>query len=372
VRLTPALAALSFVALFVVVAGGWAWLLAAAKAVVTWRWLPAQMCADLSAALVALRLNPRLPLVSSEPRRPVPWALFDLVILLGLWLVASLTVSVVLHQGDWLKRGGDMENLALAERETLIVANVVISLLIVGVGLPLVALRTGATLRDFGWSPQHVLSDIRFGLIAFVMLAPPVYALQGVLVSVWKKSTHPLVEMFRETPDPMLFFMLLLTAGIVAPVFEELIFRVLLQGFLEKAFGFRGRSHELLFGNGSRTDASATGHQETISGVVIESPDANPYAPPAMVAVEGEQLQADLSDEQSPSGSLAWMPIGISSSVFALLHYSHGPDWVPLILLAAGMGYLYQRTHRLLPSLTVHVLLNCLSMWGLWVQVKAG
>jgi membrane protease YdiL (CAAX protease family) len=35
------------------------------------------------------------------------------------------------------------------------------------------------------------------------------------------------------------------------------------------------------------------------------------------------------------------------------------------------MGYLYQRTHRLLPSLTVHSLLNGVSLWALWVQVHA-
>jgi hypothetical protein len=32
------------------------------------------------------------------------------------------------------------------------------------------------------------------------------------------------------------------------------------------------------------------------------------------------------------------------------------------------MGYLYQRTHRQVPSLVVHALLNSLSMWGLWLQ----
>jgi membrane protease YdiL (CAAX protease family) len=37
-----------------------------------------------------------------------------------------------------------------------------------------------------------------------------------------------------------------------------------------------------------------------------------------------------------------------------------------------GLGYLYQRTHRLMPSLVVHSLLNAISMWGLWVTVKQG
>ena len=77
-------------------------------------------------------------------------------------------------------------------------------------------------------------------------------------------------------------------------------------------------------------------------------------------------------EQQRLRGILAWLPIGVSSAIFALLHFSHGPDWVPLLLLAAGMGYLYQRTHRLVPSLTVHGLLNAFSMWGLWVQVNSG
>ena len=42
------------------------------------------------------------------------------------------------------------------------------------------------------------------------------------------------------------------------------------------------------------------------------------------------------------------------------------------MFLAAGLGYLYRRTHRLLPSLIVHAALNSLSLWGLWVQVNEG
>jgi membrane protease YdiL (CAAX protease family) len=68
----------------------------------------------------------------------------------------------------------------------------------------------------------------------------------------------------------------------------------------------------------------------------------------------------------------AWLPIAISSIIFALLHYSHGPDWIPLTLLAMGIGYVYQRTHRLVPGLVVHAVLNSLSLSGLWLQVQEG
>jgi len=101
--------------------------------------------------------------------------------------------------------------------------------------------------------------------------------------------------------------------------------------------------------------------------------DSNPYAPAQIVDQSSEIPRAELADQQPElQGPAAWLPIAVSSAIFALLHYSHGPDWIPLLLLAGGMGYLYQRTHRLLPSLVVHSLLNSLSMWGLWVAVKEG
>ena len=118
----------------------------------------------------------------------------------------------------------------------LIGGNMAISLLMVAVGLPLVALRTrrhAARLRLV--AARTVAGDLRLGLIGFVMLAPPVYAMQGLLVYFWQPSKHPLMEMFKASPDPGFFALLFVAAAIVAPLFEELMFRVLLQGFLEKA-----------------------------------------------------------------------------------------------------------------------------------------
>ena len=69
----------------------------------------------------------------------------------------------------------------------------------------------------------------------------------------------------------------------------------------------------------------------------------------------------------------AWLgdvtPIAISSAIFAALHYTHGPDWIPLFGLALGLGYLYRRTHRITPGLVVHLLLNLVSMLALCVEI---
>jgi membrane protease YdiL (CAAX protease family) len=38
------------------------------------------------------------------------------------------------------------------------------------------------------------------------------------------------------------------------------------------------------------------------------------------------------------------------------------PDPIPLFVLALGLGYLYRQTHRILPCIVVHLLLNACSL----------
>jgi membrane protease YdiL (CAAX protease family) len=372
VLVSLAAAALSLVALTVFALGSWLWLLAAVRAALTWQWLPGSAAERIAAAVAALGVSPRLPLVAWRSRGPVPWAFFDLLALVGIWLVGSLAASIILHQSGWLP-AGDVEKLSLTERQALIVGNVAIELAILAIGLPLIALRAGATLRDFGWPASDFWSDVKLGLIGFAMLAPPVYAIQGLLVYFWQPSKHPLTEMFKGTPDAGFFALLVFTAVVVAPLFEELMFRVVLQGFLEKAFDFRGELHELFFGTVNRLAIEPLLVAElSVPGGAAVAIDPNPYAPSEALIADAQLASDRQLDQPELRGWRAWLPIAISSSIFALLHYSHGPDWIPLLVLAAGMGYLYQRTHRLLPSLIVHMLLNGLSMWGLWVQVYEG
>ena len=65
-------------------------------------------------------------------------------------------------------------------------------------------------------------------------------------------------------------------------------------------------------------------------------------------------------------------PVLLSAALFAGLHWSHGPDPIPLFVLAVGLGYLYQRTHRILPCIIVHLLLNSCTMAILLLELLAG
>jgi membrane protease YdiL (CAAX protease family) len=382
-EVSAAATAFLFVGFALFMASIWAWLLVALRMAISRGWLPARLALRAADLLTSLSLPAKLPLVPWHIRRAVPWGLIDLILLFGIWVVASLAAELVLRQFGLVRVGTKMESLALAQRKALIVANMLISLSIVGAGLPVVALRTRASRRDVGWSAGHLLSDLRLGGIGFIMLAPPVYALQGLLVQLWKPSKHPLIEMFKGTPDPAFFVLLFISAALIAPLFEELIFRVVIQGYLEKWCNFAATPRELFLGS-DRTLPLALGEGRDERGLIGQSSqifypagasvDPNPYASPTTGGTE--VIHAALADgpTEQPElrGRWAWLPIFISSAIFALLHYSHGPDWVPLFLLAAGMGYLYQRTHRLVPSLIVHALLNAFSLWGLWVQVQAG
>jgi membrane protease YdiL (CAAX protease family) len=373
VQVTFAAVGLGLVASAVLVLCFWAWLISAAKAALSWGWIRGSTAADVERFIHSLGFSPRLPLVGWTPRSAVPWAVVDLVIVVGMYFVAVVAVDFGMRELGWLPdRTTAMSKLSLDERQRFMAVNMVVSVFVCLVGLLLAAIRSGASARDFGFSWREMWSDLRLGLIAFVMLAPPVYALQGLLVYFWKQSKHPVMEMFKDAPDAGFFAVLFVSAAIVAPIVEELLFRVLLQGFLEKAYSFRGDAWELFFGGRAKGEVMECSLAlDSGAGPVPALPlDGNTYAPPQATLVEGT-AESILAEQPELRGTAAWAPIGITSAIFAVLHFSHGPDWIPLFFLAAGMGYLYQRTHRVLPSLTVHALLNGLSMWGLWVQVQS-
>ena len=61
-----------------------------------------------------------------------------------------------------------------------------------------------------------------------------------------------------------------------------------------------------------------------------------------------------------------WFPIVVSSVAFGLAHFGYGPEPVPLFFLALVLGFVYQRTHRIVPSIVTHALFNLFNMVILW------
>ena len=306
------------------------------------------------------------PAVPYESRNSVPWGLLDFLMIFLAALVIQAAMSPMLPKPHYAIRVGieagaavggapgaqvDFDELGL---DRIGVVSVV-SLAVWAVSLVLLHWRSGATARDIGL--PVVSGDIRLGFVAFCLLSIPVFLIQFLLSQKFPETKHPLIDALLANPNNTFFAVAGFAAVIVAPIVEEFLFRVYLQGWLENLAVLRqdrlsNRLHPPDFPSRVFWGTVAR-YQEDVNLVSseLETTDDMPGVP---------------SLDMRP----AWWPIVVSSSLFAVAHYGHGPAPIPLFFLALGLGYLYQRTHRVWPGITVHCLVNLTSLCLLWVHVQ--
>lgn len=274
-------------------------------------------------------------LVRFQPTRQVPWTLMDILVFVYVFLLLQLGGSGAVRILLGLGMNIDMDQAPLGVRAALMLVGATATLVTTLVSVMLVRWMTGATWQDLGVEGRFLIHDVGLGCAAFVLLAPPVYALQALLVQ-WFPSEHPLIKLLQERPDPVFLGVSAFAAVIVAPIAEEYFFRVLLQGWLHKLHRSGGAIASwirILPPSNSRTLVGPS-----------ETPDTQPSSDPASVGT--------------------W-PVFASAALFAVLHVTHGPDPIALFVLALGLGYLYRQTHRILPCIVVHLLLNLCSLTAL-------
>ncbi len=161
----------------------------------------------------------------------------------------------------------------------------------------------------------------------------------------------------HQHPDPLFFLVSAFAAVLVAPFAEEYLFRGLLQGWLENIAAGLPAVH----------GAPVNGTDDGEPAVAGASEPSSHFAPR-----HDAEKEIELGDARSPGiRGPAW-PILVSALVFALMHWSHGPDPIPLFFFAVGLGFLYRQTHRLMPCIVVHLLLNGLTLLSMYVSVVYG
>lgn len=292
---------------------------------------------------VAVRLWRREAVLPYEPRDPVPWGGIDLAVVVGaIIFLQGLSLGVAVKWSG-VEMPNSWNNLDAQERFVVLTANVAANVLTLLAATLILFCQTAAGWRDLGVDPRRAPYDLRCGVIAFAAAAPVVFGLQW-LVTHFVPYQHDLVTAIQEKNDAAMWAVAALSAVVVAPVFEEFFFRVLLQGWLEKI--------ELRLTRGVESD--------------LENPESavDDLAQPPVVGPAGVPLGMF-------GLSLGMLPVVISSTLFALMHWGQGGAPIPLFVLALVLGYLYQRTHRILPSLTVHVLLNSVSLAVFFIEPKA-
>lgn len=314
------------------------------------------------------------------PRWPVPWGA------MGAFLAVAI---VVLGMLDQMVASAPADEVAAA-RVVESSENYIQKLLLGGaMSLGLVALMgwvlsraVGATLADLGLptSREQFWQDMRLGALATLASLLPVYALQLVVVEgLGLETEHPILVLVSEQPSVGLLLAMSFAAVIVTPVFEEFVFRLLFQGWLERiedeALALAGK---LRVGKAKEeteeepTDASAT-YEEALADP--ESPYASPFGeqtPEVIRRLRGRKGAPPVPPEITVAGlPHGWGPILISSFVFAMMHLNQGSAPFGLFVFALTLGYLYQRTHRVTPSIAAHMTFNLISVVLVWLASLA-
>lgn len=303
-----------------------------------------------------------------EPRRRPPWgpAAGLLALLMTLMGIAN---AVAMRVGE-VPSGEFSPNQFAANQFQM-------SLLQIGFAVAIVAalvLAAGASLRDLGW-PESIAqagSDVRLGIWIALASMVPLYALQ--LAAMWVLRIppgHPLLDQMASTPNAWVFAAVMFAAVVAAPLFEEVVFRLLLQGGLERwedehvawPLSYLRRQPRLdLAAHESAVEITEEGHCIATGGELIaDAPTPEGHTP---VAPGGLGVVPGLGH--------GWAPILASSFVFAVAHLGNGPSPIALFVFALFLGYAYQRTNRLLPSMVAHMVLNLISVTVMILSAGGG
>ncbi len=211
-------------------------------------------------------------------------------------------------------------------------------------------------------------------------------------------AAHPLIVLLHGRHSLAGLLVCVLSAVVVAPVVEEFLFRLLLQGWLERLEGRLRRA--------ARLPARLVGTAPVVASSLLFAsmhyrrpaplPDAdsllkffvlNAAAQLAVLlfgvallrlrcgatskdlGIQPDRLHADLRLGLA-AFALVTVPVYLLQ---ALLTVSLGPEVVPdpapLFFLALALGFLYFRTHRLPPAIVLHAAFNAVGIALAWTML---
>lgn len=214
---------------------------------------------------------------------------------------------------------------------------------------------------------------------------------------------HPLIRLIRQRPHWTTLVGALVVAVLIAPVVEEFLFRLVLQGWLESV-ETRARH---FWAVGQRAEGVAAVLVVSVAFAALHYREAEPPAQAEALMREfgchamaslatlffGLVLLRGLSGATLEDLGIRWGMIGadirLGLGVFltiaapmygvqialslilpALVSRAIAPDPVTLGLFAMVLGALYSRTHRIVPAITLHMALNGTSVLLAWLTVS--
>lgn len=237
-----------------------------------------------------------------------PWGILDV---LGAYLVISLFPGIALALLE--SASPSVKSLGTLTAETLAIGTLLIWLRLRFSSRPLKRLFGNSS------APGHwqLWTGLRLGLIAGFITIPVILRIH-LVSQLMTDYTHPTLDDLQKRVDLLLIVAQSFRAIVVASVVEELFYRGLLQGWLQRL-----QRHHL------------------------------PPLESLLAGIDGEHQPPSAS----PSAPPVW-PILASALLFALAHLNLGASAIPLFFFGLVLGYLFRRTGSLIPCIACHSLLN--------------
>ncbi len=232
-------------------------------------------------------------------------------------------------------------------------------------------MRYGRRLDALSIYPKFLRRDLVLGVVAFVMVIPVILLVQWALT--WLVDyEHASLEMLNKDAGVFTFAVVWFSAGLVAPVCEEIFFRGVVQAWLQRLGTGRWYSDQVIFGGWDKEPTS--GLLSTASGLIEDSKAGrgSGQTPSERLPIEGNVTRStSCSDKRSWVSESHW-PIFATALFFALLHVGQGAAPVPLFMFAVVLGYLFRKSGSILPCIVLHMLLNVFSLFWFTLNIFWG
>jgi membrane protease YdiL (CAAX protease family) len=238
--------------------------------------------------LLLQRLRRGQAILPARPHEPVSWTGSDVLVVLFLYLSVATLGGSQLTAADSLSRR--------------LFVNLLVGVVSTFFGAAYLLARGGSP-QALGLHAGWLGADLRIAVAALGLIVAPLLAVAGLLDRLVPYE-HPIVDFLATHRDAQSIALVLVSAIVVAPLFEEFFFRRVLQGWLERRF---------------------------------------PAGPTPLV-------------------------LGLPAAAFALAHVGQGLAFVPLFLFALVLGVIARQTGSLPACILLHGMFNAVSVGLLLAQ----
>jgi membrane protease YdiL (CAAX protease family) len=222
---------------------------------------------------------------------------------------------------------------------------------------------------DLGFGLRRLKAGLLGGAMGSVCVVPLLFGFMVLiewayrLVRYQHPTEHELLRALGETTDPAVEVPLLAGAALIAPLFEELLFRGHLQTIIRRAFVWVAVERVRQPGDPYYSPGEPAA---PAAAMPAGAPGSWEPPPPAQAPVQSgaPEVVAYAVPDTEPGGTVAprwtvWTAILITSALFAVVHPAW--TWPPIFVLSLLLGYAYERTNNLWVPVVIHAAFNSTS-----------